>query len=92
MIHAVRDGEWMAADEFRALALEAVESGNDVQLQLEGLDRLDTSALQILLALDGQLRAAGRKLELRQVSARLREWFALAGAEEQFFSPDENPL
>ncbi|MGA9069681.1 MAG: STAS domain-containing protein [Terracidiphilus sp.] len=87
VVNADRSGDWMASDELRAAALSAVEAGSDVTLQLGGIDHLDASALQILLALNAEQKRRGRQLELAGASPQLRQWFAYAGAAEEFF-PD----
>lgn len=51
-------------------------------LDLEGLEHLDTSALQVLLAIGAELRRRGGTLQLEHVSASLLQWFAYAGAAE----------
>jgi anti-anti-sigma regulatory factor len=43
-------------------------------------EHLDTSALQILLALDREQRQRGGQLRLENPSASLRRWFDYAGA------------
>lgn len=85
VVEVERSGDWMPADELRAAAMGVLESGNDVTLNLGGIDHLDASALQILLALDGEQKKRGRLLELANTSPHLRQWFEYAGAAEQFF-------
>ena len=63
----------------------AVEAGSDVTLHLGGIDHLDASALQIVLALDAEQEEQGRHLHLANASAHLREWFEYAGVAEHFF-------
>ena len=82
---AGRSGDWMSTDELRAAALAAVEAGGGVTLRLDGIDHLDASALQILLALDAEQKKRGVQLEITGASPHLRQWFAYAGAAEQFF-------
>ena len=86
VVNADRAGDWMVADELRAAALSAVEAGSDVTFQLSGIDHLDASALQILLALNAEQKRRGRQLELTGASPHLRQWFVYAGAAEEFFS------
>jgi len=80
-----RSGDWMPAEELRVAALSAVEAANDATLHLGGINHLDASALQILLALDAEQKRCGRRLEVANVSPQLRQWFEYAGAAEQFF-------
>jgi len=79
-INAARSREWMPAQELwqtvrSALALEA-----DLSVNLDTIDYLDASALQILLALDAEQKRRGRMLQLVNASANLRHWFEYAGA------------
>lgn len=85
VVEVERSGDWMPADELRAAALAALEAGNDVSLHLDGIDHLDASALQILLALVAEQKQRGRQLELANTSSHLRQWFDYAGAAEVFF-------
>lgn len=84
-IDVERSGDWMPAEELRAAALGAIEAGNDVTLNLGGIDHLDASALQILLALGAEQKRRGRRLEVANTSPHLRQWFEYAGAAEEFF-------
>ena len=84
LIRAGHSGEWTPAEELRAAALAASIQGMDVTLDCAGIDHLDASALQILLALDSELRNRGRKLQLAKPSEQLRKWLGFAGADERF--------
>ena len=86
ILRVERSGDWMPADELREAALAAVSQGKNVVLELDGIDHLDASALQILLALDLELKKRKQTLRLEKASARLREWFDFAGADERFFT------
>jgi anti-anti-sigma regulatory factor len=83
-ISVERSGDWMPADELREAALAALPHGNGVTLNLDRIDHLDASALQILLALDTELKSQEQTLRLTHVSAHLLKWFEFAGAHEQF--------
>jgi anti-anti-sigma factor len=85
VVEVERSGDWMPVEELRAAALAALEAGNDVSLHLDGIDHLDASALQILLALVAEQKQRGRQLELANTSSHLRQWFDYAGAAEVFF-------
>ena len=50
VIEVERSGDWMPADELRAAALVVLAAGDDSALNLDGIDHLDASAMQILLA------------------------------------------
>ncbi|MGC2401948.1 MAG: STAS domain-containing protein [Acidobacteriaceae bacterium] len=75
----VRSGEWLPADELRAKAIEALHTRADITLDLAEVDHLDTSALQILLAVDKDRRDKGFNLHLVNASQSLRQWFEYAG-------------
>jgi ABC-type transporter Mla MlaB component len=75
----VRSGEWLPADELRAKAMEALHTRADITLDLAEVDHLDTSALQILLAVDKDRRDKGFNLHLVNASQSLRQWFEYAG-------------
>lgn len=75
----------MPVEELRESSLAALKEGGDVAINLAGVDHLDASALQILLALDSEQKRRGQKLELTNASPNLRQWFDYAGAAEQLF-------
>ena len=82
VINATRDGEWLPPDEFRAVALSAVQAEGDLTVNLQGVDHLDASALQILLALAAERKKRGRGLCLANASTPLSHWFEYAGGRE----------
>jgi anti-anti-sigma regulatory factor len=61
-----------------------LQADSDVTVNLNNLDHLDASALQVLLALAAEQAKRGRILELANASAHLRQWFEFAGAAERF--------
>ncbi len=79
-----RSGDWMPVQELRDAALGAIEVGSDVTLNLGGIDHLDASSLQILLALEAEQKRRGRQLELANPSPHLLQWFEYAGAADHF--------
>jgi anti-anti-sigma factor len=79
-IAAGRAGDWRPADELRLAALEAARSAGEVTLNLDNLDYLDASALQILLALDREQKNRGQQLSLAHVSPSLMQWFDFSGS------------
>lgn len=83
-IEACRSGEWMPEEDLRTEALSALQAGGDVTVNLGNLEHLDASALQVLLALAAGQAKRGRRLELANASAHLRQWFEFAGAAERF--------
>jgi len=70
----------MPAEELWEAAQAAVSQGKDVTLNLDKIDHLDASALQILLALDEEQKKHGRHLQLANASSNLRYWFEYSGA------------
>jgi len=79
-----RSGTWMPADELRQAALVALANGNDIDLNLDKIEDLDASALQVLLSLDREQKRRGQRLRLINASARLLQWFEYAGVADCF--------
>ena len=77
----------MPAEELRQAALAALAEGRDVTLNLDGVNHLDASALQVLLAFDAESGKSGRCLHLANASPELGKWFEYSGTAEHFF-PD----
>jgi anti-anti-sigma factor len=75
----------MAAEELRETALKAMEADGDITLNLDGVDHLDASSLQILLALGKEQKKRGRHLDMVNASSHLRRWFEYSGAADDFF-------
>jgi anti-anti-sigma factor len=67
----------------RAVAIEAAAADVDLSVNLEGVDYLDGSSLQTLLALGRDQLKRERKLILVHASPALRQWFDFAGAAHQ---------
>jgi anti-anti-sigma factor len=84
LIDAERSGDWMPAEELWEAAQAAVSQGKDVTLNLDKIDHLDASALQILLALDAEQKKKGLHLQLAKASSNLRDWFDYSGAAALF--------
>jgi ABC-type transporter Mla MlaB component len=87
-----RSGEWIPAEELMASAVKALRKGNNMVLDLNRIEHLDASALQILLALNREQKERGRLLDLTNASAHLRQWFDYSGSTDRFFKkriPDE---
>jgi ABC-type transporter Mla MlaB component len=83
-IRVERSGDWMPAEELWNTAQEAVCQSQDVSINLDKIDHLDASALQILLALDAEQMKRGCHLQLENASASLRHWFEYSGATGHF--------
>jgi ABC-type transporter Mla MlaB component len=84
LIEAERSADWMPVEDLREAALAALPAGNDVTVNLDRIDHLDASSLQILLALDTEQGRRGRDLKLANASPHLRQWFEYAGAADHF--------
>ena len=74
----------MPAEDLRKAALCALGAVGDLTLNLERINHLDASALQILLALDAEQKKRGQNLHLANASVHLRQWFDFAGAADHF--------
>ena len=74
----------MPAEELWEAAKAALNEGKDVTFNLDKIDHLDASALQILLALDAEQKKNGRHLQLVKASPNLRHWFEYSGAAAYF--------
>jgi anti-anti-sigma factor len=88
---ACAGGEWLSAGELRDRAIAALATSDEVVLNLGGVDHLDCSALQVLLALSVAQRQRGRQLQILNLSASLRQWLECAGAAEHFPSIGPSP-
>jgi ABC-type transporter Mla MlaB component len=73
-------GEWIQSDQLREAALALLARDANVHLSLASVDHLDTSALQVILALSAGLKGKGHTLELADLSPALEKWFGYAGA------------
>jgi anti-anti-sigma factor len=74
----------MPVDLFREAAAAAASGNTGAIVDLEGVDYLDASSLQILLALEAAQRASSLPLRLTNASPTLRRWFEYAGATQVF--------
>jgi anti-anti-sigma factor len=92
-LHAARSGQWMEAEAMRRWALEQLErppeATREIVVDLSGIEHLDASALQILLAIAAGQRGRDGALRLAHGSAGLRRWFEFAGAQELLGSGDD---
>jgi anti-anti-sigma factor len=87
VINVTRDGDWLPAQEFRAIALSAAGTEGNLTVSLQAVDHLDASALQILLALAVERKKRGKGLRLADTSLALSRWFEYAGGRENI-SPE----
>jgi anti-anti-sigma regulatory factor len=83
-IEVERSGDWLPADELKDKSLELLGERTDVTLNLNNIDHLDASLLQILLALDIEQKKQGRHMHIENASPDLQQWFEFAGAVDQF--------
>lgn len=61
-----------------AAALEVLAGHGDVRVECAEVEHLDSSALQVLLALAAALRAEGRALRLQDVPAGVQRYLRLS--------------
>ena len=59
IIELQNSGDWIPADELRKTALDALALSSDLTLNFNGIDNLDASALQILLAMEFEQKRRG---------------------------------
>lgn len=90
MIEVERSGNWMPAEELMDKSLILLGEGKDISIDLDKVDYLDASALQILLALDMEQKKQGQHLHLKNASSYLRQWFEFAGAGEQLSMTEQD--
>jgi anti-anti-sigma factor len=67
------------ARELHQQAMAALGAGGEVTLDLEEVDRLDSSAIQILVALRQSLAAGGRSLRLEGIPPSVHDTWRLLG-------------
>jgi anti-anti-sigma regulatory factor len=79
VILVTREGEWLPPEELRAIALSAVDTDGPLTVNVEGVEHLDASALQMLLALAAERKKRGKGLRLANASLDLSRWFEYAG-------------
>lgn len=74
----------MPVEDLRGAAQAALAANTDVVVNLDRIDHLDASSLQILLALATEQTRQGHHLQLANASVHLRQWFDFAGAADHF--------
>jgi len=97
-VHAVHDGEWMEAADLRQRLLEQLREAGEASgarpalaVDLSGIDHLDASVLEVLLAARAHQQRAGATVRMVNASPSLRQWFEYAGAADLLQSPEEGP-
>jgi len=73
------------AELLKAAVLPVVDAEGDVTVRLGEVDRMHAACLQVLLALQRDLQAKGRKVILEGVEPGVRKLFRISGTED-FFS------
>ncbi len=70
-----------AAADLRDTLLDALarDSGGDVVLKADGVERISTAAVQVVLAAASSFRAAARRIEVAGATPPLTEAFRLLG-------------
>jgi anti-anti-sigma factor len=89
VIDVTSNGDWLPPDEFCSAARSAAQVEGDLTINLQGVDYLDASALQILLALAVERKKQGRGLYLANTSTSLSHWFEYAGGRENISAERE---
>lgn len=83
-IQPVRDGGWLPVEEFYAQIIELSTKNVDIVVDLGGVEYLDASSLQMLLALNVAQKAGSCGLAIQHASPGLLCWFEYAGAVQEF--------
>jgi anti-anti-sigma factor len=89
VIYVTREGDWLPPEELHAAALSAVTAEGNLTVNLRGVDHLDGSTLQILLALARERKRRGGALTLAEASPQLSRWFEYAGERENISTERE---
>lgn len=84
-VEAVYAGEWLPVEELRGCLIATLRSGGDIYVNVEGTEYLDAHSFQLLLAAAQDRRTTHNAVRLLNVSAKLSQWIAHAGA-TTFFS------
>ncbi len=80
-----------AAESLKTTALPLLEAGSDVSFDFSDVEYIHAAALQVLIALQKDLKAAGgRTVTLFGVGARVRELFRISGTEDLFHFAESN--
>ena len=67
------------AEDLHRCALDLLERGRDIAVDLSEVDSMDVCSMQILLALRGDLASRGRRLVVSTASANAARFFRMAG-------------
>jgi anti-anti-sigma factor len=91
-IHAQGTLDVFLAHRLAEVALECLDAGLDTVVRCETLERMDASALQVLVALRRDLAGNGHGLWFTDVSANVREYLGIAGLHDIDAAPGQPPL
>jgi anti-anti-sigma factor len=91
-IHAQGTLDVFLAHRLAEVALECLDAGLDTVVRCETLERMDASALQVLVALRRDLAGNGHGLWFTDVSANVREYLGIAGLHDIDPAPGQPPL
>lgn len=72
------------SESLRAQAIEVCAGEGDVTVDFTEADNIDTSALQVLIALQAELQKKKRQLRIRGASEGMHRWFEVSGAAALF--------
>jgi anti-anti-sigma factor len=81
-IHVQGTLDVFLAHRFADVALECLDAELDTVVRCEALERMDASALQVLVALRKGLAQKGHWLWFADVSAKVREYLEIAGLDD----------
>lgn len=74
-----------AAESLKTTVLPFLEAGSDVSLDFSDVEYIHAAALQVLLALQKDLKSAtGKTVTLVGAGTRVRELFRISGTEDLF--------
>jgi anti-anti-sigma regulatory factor len=86
-LKAMHASETVPAEQLRLHALDLLESNVDLTVDFTGMESLDLSTLQVLLALEIEQAEKNLRLCLAGVSPGLLRWFEYAGAQGLLMDP-----
>jgi len=79
-----------AAESLKTVVLPYLEAGSDVSFDFSDVDYIHAAALQVLIALQKEVKAGGRTVTLLGAGTRVRELFRISGTEDLFHFAESN--
>ncbi len=79
-----------AAESLKTTVLPFLEAGSDVSFDFSDVEYIHAAALQVLIALQKDVKAGGRTVTLFGVGTRVRELFRISGTEDLFHFAESN--